>query len=86
VRDFSDFKPMKNWIDENLDHATIISSEDIEVAKFLKETRQKTFIMKENPTSENLCKLIYYQSHILGIPVTAVEIDETCTSNSRYFE
>ena len=84
VRDFSDFKPLKDWIDAELDHATIISVSDVEVAKLLQATRQKYFIVHANPTSENLCKLIFDKALELHLMPSAVEIDETCTSHARY--
>lgn len=86
VRDFSDFKPVKEWIDAELDHGVLVSQDDRDLIFYLEQTKQRHFITPANPTSENLCKLIFEKARELGIPVTAVEIDETCTSNARYEE
>lgn len=86
VRDFSDFKVMKEWVDTRLDHAMLVSSEDEVMAMWLKVNKQAHFVMTANPTSENLAKLLYDTARVLKLPVTAVEVDETCTSMARYEE
>lgn len=83
VRDFSDFKVMKTWIDEHLDHACIVNSEDIELRGWLHKQGQRTFIMNSNPTSEELTKILFDVAVLHGLDVSAVEIDETCTSMAR---
>jgi 6-pyruvoyltetrahydropterin/6-carboxytetrahydropterin synthase len=84
VRDFGDFKPIKDWIDEKLDHATIISDEDVDLNTWLVLHQQRRYLMVGNPTSENLAREIWMKARELGIELSAVEIDETCTSCARY--
>lgn len=95
VRDFADVKVMKKWIDDNLDHATLISGDDLPFLIWLKDHGQRFFVIpsysdgpevkQPNPTSENICRLLYEKAHELGLKeVIAVEMDETCTSKARY--
>lgn len=84
VRDYADFKVMKAWIDEHLDHATLVSTNDQALRRFLHEQNQRMFVTPENPTSENLAKILFDVATLHHLPVTAVEICETCTSEARY--
>lgn len=84
VHDFSDFKPIKLWIDDWLDHGIIIAKADETMQFFCAAHAQKHFITEANPTSEHLAKLLLHQARALGVPVTTVEVDETCTSSARY--
>lgn len=84
VWDFGDFKPMKSFIDEKLDHAMLISQDDAAMIHFCEENKQKHFVLGCNPTSENLAEFLYLVATDRGIPVCAVEIDETCTCSARY--
>ena len=84
VVDYSNFKPLKEWIDEHLDHATIISKNDTALMNFLLQQEQRVFIIDENPTSENIAKLLYGIAASLGLKPNTIEIDETCTSSCCY--
>lgn len=91
VRDFADVKVLKDWIDKNLDHGTLVSKVDQPLIDWLKANEQRHFIMPSenadhpNPTSENISKFLYKKAHELGLKETyAVEVDETCTSKARY--
>jgi len=84
VIDYSDFKLLKTWIDDNLDHGIIICKNDIDMILFCEKFKQKHFIVEGNPTSELLCKVIFEKAKELGFEPTAVEIDETCTSRATY--
>lgn len=84
VMDFSELKPLKTWIDSELDHATLVSENDSSLIAWLRENKQKYFTFPVNPTSEMIAKTIAEKAHALGFPVTAVEIAETCTSSARY--
>lgn len=85
LRDFADFKPIRKWIDENLDHATLICADDWQLQDFLVKNNQRHFVMVHNPTSENLCKLLYAKCHELGLTdVVEIQIHETCTSKATY--
>ncbi len=85
LRDFGDFKAIRKWIDENLDHATMVCDEDDSLIQFLEANKQRMFVFNENPTSENLAYLLLKKGRALGIDnLTAVEVNETCTSCARY--
>jgi 6-pyruvoyltetrahydropterin/6-carboxytetrahydropterin synthase len=84
VRDFGEFKRLKKLIDDSIDHATLVSIEDKVLIAFLNEHKQKYVTFNENPTSEYLAKFFFEIAHNMGVHVTAVEVDETCTSSARY--
>lgn len=47
------------WVDENLDHNTILSIKDKKLGdKIESETGQKIYYIQENPTAENIAKHI----------------------------
>jgi 6-pyruvoyltetrahydropterin/6-carboxytetrahydropterin synthase len=86
VFDFSDFAPVKQWIDNELDHATIMSADDDDLIQFIRTQRNKGLLIIGNPTSENLARIIFDKAVMLlpNAGIYAVEIDETCTSTARY--
>lgn len=88
VKDFGDFKPIRKWIDDTLDHATIISTGDKIFATYLVENKQKHFAVTGNPTSETLCAVIFDKASSMlnndRVFVSSVRVDETCTSESVY--
>jgi len=48
------------WIDNNLDHNTILSVADKTLGENIaKETGQKIYYISENPTAENIAKYIF---------------------------
>jgi 6-pyruvoyltetrahydropterin/6-carboxytetrahydropterin synthase len=56
VIDFGVIKDiLKNWIDENFDHNTILSIQDKKLGdEISKITGQKIYYINENPTAENI--------------------------------
>jgi len=85
LRDFGDFKPVKEYIDQHIDHAMLVSQDDESMLAFCVAQGQKHYRLPGNPTSELLAKHIYFLSRQhCNIPVTAVEIDETCTCSARF--
>ena len=83
VIDFQDMKALKAWIDDNLDHATILWEED-PMCDYIRQSGQRIFITKENPTSEKIGEVILAQAMKMfetsRIKVKCVEVSETCTS------
>jgi 6-pyruvoyltetrahydropterin/6-carboxytetrahydropterin synthase len=54
------YEILGKWIDENLDHNTILSSEDKKLGEQISAvTGQKIYYLKENPTAENIAKHIF---------------------------
>src|SRR6266850_6664747 len=48
VADFSVFKKLRSWVDENLDHATLVHQNDQKMIAFLKEEHQKMYTFRCN--------------------------------------
>ena len=79
------------WIDDNLDHNTILSQNDKELGDLIEsKTGQKIYYLKENPTAENIAKHLFedivpelfkdYDTNLVKIklyetPNCSVEID-----------
>jgi 6-pyruvoyltetrahydropterin/6-carboxytetrahydropterin synthase len=83
VMDFNELKPLKDWIDSELDHATLVSENDRSLIEWLKANGQKYVLFPVNPTSEIIARAIAEKAKSLGFPLAAVEIAETCTSSAK---
>ncbi len=84
VVDFSDIKTaIKTWIDETLDHRMLLCKDD-PLLPALKHHRELVFVMDQNPTAENIAKLIFDHARSKGLPVTEVRLWETPTSFAAY--
>ena len=88
LMDFNEIKVLREWINDNLDHTTILWEKD-PMLSCLKENSQKVFSTKQNPTSEHLAQIILEKAISLfnnpGIRVESVEVKETCTSSARVY-
>lgn len=77
VLDFSDIKQVvSTWIDENLDHRMILNRDD-PAAPMLRELGEPLFLIDENPTAENIAKLIHEVAIRAGFPVVETHLWET---------
>lgn len=86
VVDFSDIREVvKGWIDANLDHRMILNREDI-VVPILLDLGEPTYLLDNNPTAENIAKLVYKQAQSHGIKVKEVRLWETPSSYATYRE
>jgi len=84
--DFSMVKTVvNNWIEQHLDHRTILKEDD-PLAGILREIGEKVFLMPENPTAENLAKLVFKAAVSQGLQVKAVRFWETPASMAEYSE
>ena len=84
VHDFSDIKEaIKNWIDETLDHQMLLHKDD-PILPMLKQRGELFFAMDENPTAENIARLIFNHARTTGLPVVEVRLWETPTSYATY--
>jgi 6-pyruvoyltetrahydropterin/6-carboxytetrahydropterin synthase len=80
VIDFGDIKKtIGSFIDEQLDHKILLCKDDPLLPK-LKEMKESHFVMEDNPTAENIAKLIYESARNLKLPVVSVKLWETDTS------
>ncbi len=77
VLDFSEIKQVVSaWIDENLDHRMILNREDPAVPS-LRALGEPLYLIDENPTAENIAKLIYDFAAGKDFPVVRVDLWET---------
>lgn len=84
VQDFSDIKEaVKNWIDDTLDHRMLLHKDD-PMLPVLKQRGELFYVMDENPTAENIAKLIFNHARSKGLPVVEVQLWETPTSSASY--
>ena len=84
--DFSDIKAsIRTWIDDELDHRMILCERD-PVVEYLREQGEPLYLLKENPTAENIAKLIYDYTKAEGFPVLEVKLWETPKSFATYHE
>ena len=86
VVDFSDIKKqVAGWIDANLDHRMILHEAD-PIVPILQKLGEPIHIVSENPTAENLAKLIYDFAKSHRLPVKEVSLWETFNSYATYRE
>ncbi|NND82095.1 MAG: 6-carboxytetrahydropterin synthase [Gammaproteobacteria bacterium] len=84
VMDFGDIKaPIKAWVDDNLDH-TMLLCEDDPLITTLEQAGEKFYVMRDNPTAENIAKLIFEYALTLKFPVKSVTLWESENSFARY--
>jgi 6-pyruvoyltetrahydropterin/6-carboxytetrahydropterin synthase len=82
VKDFAEFKELKDFIDKFLDHAMLVSDDDKPMIKFLHENEQKHLVFKNNPTSEAVGHMLLDIAISMGFSITKVTVNETCTSEA----
>ena len=84
VVDFGEVKEVvKSFIDSELDHRMILCKKD-PIISILKARKEPYFLMSENPTAENIAKLIYDFARSKNLPVISVRLWETDTSFAEY--
>lgn len=84
VLDFSDIKRVvSTWIDNTLDHRMLLHRDDPAV-KFLQEMGEPLFLMDENPTAENIARLIFDFTAEAGFPIIEARLWETPNCHASY--
>jgi len=84
VVDFTRIRDVvKTWVDTNLDHKMLLWRRD-PVVPGLQQLEEPLFLMDENPTAENICKLIFHEACRQGLPVAEVRLWETPTGQAAY--
>ena len=73
----------KKWIDENLDHILLLRKDDPVIAA-LDDLDETYFVMDDNPTAENIARLIYDYMRSQDFPVERVRLWETDTCFAVY--
>jgi len=77
VLDFSDIKRVvSTWIDENLDHRMLLHRQDPYV-RILQNLGEPLYLMDQNPTAENIARLIHEFAASRGFPVVETHLWET---------
>ena len=86
VLDFGEVRDIaQRWVDANLDHRMVLNKEDPAVPT-LTELGEPLYLMDENPTAENISKLIFRQVREHGLSVSEVRLWETPSSWATYRE
>lgn len=84
VIDFSDIKSVvSQWIDDNLDHRMILMEGD-PLLPVLRQQNEPVFVMRTNPTAENIARLIFDFVAEKGFPVAKVTLWETTSCFATY--
>lgn len=86
VFDFTELKNrLKEFIDREIDHQMLLREDD-PLVPALEKIGERAVIMKENPTAENIARLIYQEARALNLPVVAIRLWETPSSMAEYRE
>jgi len=84
ARDFGEIKQaLQTWIDDTLDHRMLLNEKD-PLQETLKKAGEPVFLMKDNPTAENIARLIFETAKTKGLPVHSVTLWETPNSFATY--
>ena len=55
---------IKKWVDDNVDHTTILSKDDYELGRKISDyTGQKIYYLENNPTAENIA--IHFSNYVM---------------------
>ena len=82
--DFTEIKQtVQLWVDENLDHNLLLCRDD-PILPVLQARGERVFVMDENPTAENIARLIFDQARSAGLPVLEVRLWETDRCHAAY--
>jgi 6-pyruvoyltetrahydropterin/6-carboxytetrahydropterin synthase len=82
--DFGEIKrEVQHWIDDNLDHNMLLCRDD-PILKVLQDQGERVFVMDDNPTAENIARLIFEQTKRSGLPVVEVIVWETDRCHAAY--
>lgn len=77
VLDFSEIKRVvSTWIDRELDHRMILHRAD-PIVPVLQGLNEPMYLLDENPTAENIARLIFEYAHQKGFPIVEVNLWET---------
>lgn len=84
--DFEDIKDgVQTWIMSELDHKLLLRKDD-PLVPMLSDMNETFLVMDDNPTAENIARMIYEYTKSKGFPVISVKLWETPTSFAIYTE
>ena len=72
-----------DWIDRELDHRMLLRHDD-PLVKALSDLNEPVLVMRENPTAENIAKLIFEFARSIGFNVVEVTLWETPNSCATF--
>jgi len=82
-----DFKEIgnyvKSWLDAEIDHNLLLSRSD-PVLPLLQQAGERVYAMDENPSAENIARLIFEHVARGGFPVVEVTLFETDSAVASY--
>lgn len=82
--DFTEIKKhVQMWVDENIDHNMLLCRHD-PLLPILQAQGERVFVMEQNPTAENIARLIFNQAQQAGLPVVEVVLWETANCHASY--
>ena len=76
-------KILKDWIEENIDHKMLLNRKD-PVVQTLLNAGEVLYLMDENPTAENIARLIHAEISKKLPPVIEVKVWETSNCCASY--
>jgi 6-pyruvoyltetrahydropterin/6-carboxytetrahydropterin synthase len=77
VVDFGEIKDVvSHWIDTTLDHRMILNEKD-PILPYLREQGEPVHVIDQNPTAENIARIIFEFAAKRGFPVVEVQLWET---------
>jgi 6-pyruvoyltetrahydropterin/6-carboxytetrahydropterin synthase len=84
VVDFSEIKKtIKRYIEDQLDHRMLLRKDDV-LVDVLREVGEDPLLMEDNPTAENIAKLIFEHVKQFGFPIISIGLWETHDSYAEY--
>jgi 6-pyruvoyltetrahydropterin/6-carboxytetrahydropterin synthase len=72
-----------SWINKELDHSLILCNTD-PLLPSLNHLGERVYVMTENPTEENIARMIYHRASDFGLPVESVEVWDTENTRAVY--
>jgi 6-pyruvoyltetrahydropterin/6-carboxytetrahydropterin synthase len=84
VMDFSEIKSVvSGWIDAELDHRMLLHRQD-PLVDLLRQAGEPLFLMDENPTAENIARLIFEFAQSKQFPIVECRLWETPNCFATY--
>ena len=72
-----------SWIREHLDHTLLLCRED-PLATMLEKTGERFVALEQNPTAENIARLLFEKARSFDLPIVRVEVWESATAKASY--
>ncbi|MDR0391367.1 MAG: 6-carboxytetrahydropterin synthase [Planctomycetaceae bacterium] len=76
-------KAIGKWLDDNFDHRVILCKDD-PLAELLLQINEPIYLLPDNPTAENLAKVIFGYCEQLKLPVVSVQFWETENCSAEF--